>query len=586
MSSNNLSLAQVVRVNIATLGLGSNDTKWGDSENLDKMDISNLTKAHLKRHLIARGEDSNGNRVILLQRLEQSLQRERNMKIQRDTEAESKHRQIADLEEKGALYCIGLNHKGQLGLGDLDDRSTFTVIPETRGLGIIHVASRNDVVFAVSKNKNVYCWGGAGVGPMGVEMNNQKSQFMSPQLVQNLEEEDIVGVSIGSNHASAISEHGDVYVWGEGRNGCLGNGNSKSQATPDLVPFFVEKINIKCCSAGEMHNCALDKNGNVYSFGHSANGRLGLGCVNNPVKVYTPYSVQFPRCERVRLISCGTDHSLAVTACRIYSWGCGDGGKLGHGDYSDRWEPSEIVSLSGKRITDVSSGFWHSACIINIPPMTEGNGWLYTWGTGYNGQLGLNDVTTSTKPYLVNFFCDKHKLLRKVFCGSHHNAVLSNDNELFTWGSNLHKCLGHDIVEEDLSFTSTPGYCAGFGKIVNRIGRGFPQTIALGRGYTIVGTGVYSGPPESEAKRLMAHQINVTNAKNQLIQTQALTEKMKLAHDNKKKSENISFLTSTRLCILCEGNNKCTGFQVHSSKPSICKECGHSSVYHTIIKSD
>jgi len=28
------------------------------------------------------------------------------------------------------------------------------------------------------------------------------------------------------------------------------------------------------------------------------------------------------------------------------------------------------------------------------------------------------------------------------------------------------------------------------------------------------------------------------------------------------------------------------GFQAHALKPSICKECGHSSIYHTIIQSN
>ena len=39
----------------------------------------------------------------------------------------------------------------------------FTVIPETRGLGIHQVITRNDTVFAISKTK-VYSFGGAGLG--------------------------------------------------------------------------------------------------------------------------------------------------------------------------------------------------------------------------------------------------------------------------------------------------------------------------------------------------------------------------------------------------------------------------------------
>ena len=49
---------------------------------------------------------------------------------------------------------------------------------------------------------------------MGFDYRAQKAKFESPQKVQHLEDEDIVGVSVGSNHASAVSECGDVYVWG------------------------------------------------------------------------------------------------------------------------------------------------------------------------------------------------------------------------------------------------------------------------------------------------------------------------------------------------------------------------------------
>lgn len=585
--SKDLTFSQAVKISITKFGLGkaAKNIKWGDAELLEKRDLTKLTRAHLKRHLIARGEqDVRGNRTILLQRLRDSLEEERNIKLQKAAEMEQKHRQIADLEEKGAVYCVGSNHRGQLGLGDLDDRKDFTVIPETRGLGIKHVTSRNDVVFAVTESKEVYCWGGGGVGPMGFDCRIQKATFESPQKVHHLEDEDIIGVSIGSNHASAVSECGDVYVWGEGRNGCLGNGETKSHTIPDLVPTFTDKIMAKCCKSGEMHNCVLTNSGEVYSFGHVANGRLGLGCFDNKQKINfsIPRKIDFSYNEKVRLIACGAEHTIAVGESRVFSWGSGDGGRLGHDDYIDRWEPSEIFSLSGQRIVDVSCGTWHSACIVAVPPIKRDRGWLYSWGTGLNGQLGQKDATTSMKPSLVPYFCEQHILLKKVTCGSHHNAVITSENELFTWGSNLNNCLGHEIEEEFVSFTCTPGYCVGFGNIVDRIGRGLPQSIALGRGYTVVCTSSYSGPTEREAKKLMEQHMKKVAKEKKRNEMKALKKLKELAEVSRKKdkSEEVRFLTSARLCMLCEPG-QCTGFQVHATKPNICRECGHSSVYHT-----
>jgi alpha-tubulin suppressor-like RCC1 family protein len=98
---------------------------------------------------------------------------------------------------------------------------------------------------------------------------------------------------------------------------------------------------------------------------------------------------------------------------------------------------------------------------------------------------------------MVPYFRKNLITLKKIVCGSHHNAALTSDNEMYSWGSNENGCLGHDIDEEFVSFTPNPGYCS-FGKIINGVGIGRPQSIAIGKGYTIVCTDKYDGPPIEE----------------------------------------------------------------------------------------
>jgi alpha-tubulin suppressor-like RCC1 family protein len=573
--TNDISFSQAVRLSMTKFHLvnSTNNIKWGDNDLLEQKDLSKLTKAHLKRHLSARNEDTKGSRNILHERLFSSLVRERKIKHEKEVEIERKHRKIACLEEQGAVYCVGSNHRGQLGLGDFHDRSTFTVIPESRGTGIRYVTSRNDLVFGVTVANEVYCWGGGGVGPMGVDRRSDKAKFEIPQKLLNLETEDIIQVAVGANHACAANEYGDLYVWGEGRNGCLGNGQLSNQALPDLIPIFTDNLKVKSCSAGEMHTCALTNNGDVHSFGHTANGRLGLGYFENDKKpnFNIPCQIHFQFNEKIELISCGAEHTLAVGQLRTFSWGSGDGGRLGHGDLIDRWEPTEISSLNGERILDISCGTWHSACIVVVPPMQDDRGWLYTWGTGINGQLGLIDITTSMLPELVISFCNKHILLKSINCGSHHNAAITSELELFTWGSNLNNCLGHKIEEEFVSYTSTPGYCTGFGSIVNRIGRGFPQSVALGRGYTVVATGEYAGPIEIEAKELITKRLKKAHKKKELNGMHTRNKLKELAHSTKRtsKAKEIQFLTSALLCSQCQQNNGCPGKLVNTSYHNI-----------------
>jgi alpha-tubulin suppressor-like RCC1 family protein len=114
----------------------------------------------------------------------------------------------------------------------------------------------------------------------------------------------------------------------------------------------------------------------------------------------------------------------------------------------------------------------HSGIVVNVPPMKD-TGYLYTFGSGFQGQLGLETCQTST-PTLLAAFCNGQVHVRRIFCGHSHNAAITSDGNLWTWGSNKHGALGRSIDEE---FTPRPGIVAEFGTIVNRIGRGLPRSV-------------------------------------------------------------------------------------------------------------
>jgi len=103
----------------------------------------------------------------------------------------------------------------------------------------------------------------------------------------------------------------------------------------------------------------------------------------------------------------------------------------------------------------------------------DGSGWLHTWGSGFQGQLGQGKICKALTPTLVQDFIDEGLSVKEIFCGSNHNAAITHDGNLYTWGSNKHGALGRSI-DNDLPFTPHPRIVAEFGTIVNRIGRGLP----------------------------------------------------------------------------------------------------------------
>ena len=365
-------------VNLLNAFRANKSIPWGDTSFLlETEELDKLPRSHLRRHLTARNVDWKGDisRKTLTNLLQLSLDKEIEETRKREEEIEREHLRIARLEEEGAVYCVGLNHRGQLGLGDLEHRHVFTVIPETRGMSIKEVSTRNETVFAISESNRVYVWGASGTGPMAIE-NSKRVNFESPQHVEGLDEEDVTNIVVGLNHACAMSKYA-VYSWGIGQSGCLGNGKMENQMLPNLISFPTARIDyIKEIRTGEMHCCALSNDGGLYTWGHGANGRLGQkdlqGIVNVPCAINVP--------ERIEMIACGSEHTIAASISNVYSWGSNDGARLGHGDHRDRSSPCQIEALSsqGLRILDISCGTWHSACVALVPP-SKNNGWLYTW---------------------------------------------------------------------------------------------------------------------------------------------------------------------------------------------------------------
>lgn len=70
---------------------------------------------------------------------------------------------------------------------------------------------------------------------------------------------------------------------------------------------------------------------------------------------------------------------------------------------------------------------------------------LYTWGSGYHGQLALGTRQVQATPSIVSKLLTTQQLLTKVWCGSHHCAGVTTDGELYTWGSNRTGCLGRTL---------------------------------------------------------------------------------------------------------------------------------------------
>ncbi|XP_021370845.1 alsin-like isoform X2 [Mizuhopecten yessoensis] len=66
---------------------------------------------------------------------------------------------------------------------------------------------------------------------------------------------------------------------------------------------------------------------------------------------------------------------------------------------------------------------------------------VWSWGRNFRGQLGIGDSIDRNKPCLVKVLNGKQVV--KVTAGSQHSLALTADSQVYSWGSNVSKQLGH-----------------------------------------------------------------------------------------------------------------------------------------------
>eukprot|EP00899_Mesostigma_viride_P019612 jgi/Mesvir1/27652/Mv07379-RA.3 len=244
--------------------------------------------------------------------------------------------------------------------------------------------------------------------------------------------------------------------WGEDGTGAFTWGAGKYAPSPDLqfIDMVGTRNKITGLSFGRCHKVAMCDNGNCWSwlYGHDFSNKKGqLGHGDNSVS-RKPQILESLLSYCVRSVACGSDHTLVSTAeGYVFSWGDGGEGRLGHGNEEDKWAPTQVMALEGQDIVQVAAGDQFSAALTR-------EGGIYTWGCGDEGRLGHGANTgDQLEPRLIT--CaegsfSRHKI-EAVSCGGSHMAAIG-DGFVFTWGDNTFGQLGRDDGEERQHTWPTP----------------------------------------------------------------------------------------------------------------------------------
>ncbi|KAB7497263.1 Secretion-regulating guanine nucleotide exchange factor [Armadillidium nasatum] len=242
-----------------------------------------------------------------------------------------------------------------------------------------------------------------------------------------------------------------LYAWGANSHGQLGLGFVSEQV---LEPMRVEDLPDNLCESsikdiygGGGHTFLLTNQGKLYGAGWNISGQVGNGTQVRAVPNFE--SIRGLEDHKVVSVACGWIHSVALTSRgQVWVWGSNSHSQLGL--------PTNEVPFSSLPIClDISEAVSIAAGLRHTVIATK-EGRVYSWGQGQKGQLGHLDtegkmIKTQTTPRVVEPLEMK---VKKVACGQNTTYAITNEGEVLAWGDNKWGQLAHDPV--NVSFFTCP----------------------------------------------------------------------------------------------------------------------------------
>ena len=258
-------------------------------------------------------------------------------------------------------------------------------------------------------------------------------------------------ISAGDNHSLAIGSDGNLYSWGNNKEGQLGRetGTNTYDAKPGIAakPDGVsDTFTWTQAIAGYDVSMALGSDGNLYSWGDNEEGQLGRITpkgndglmesdqkpkpVSKPANVVSGFTWTKTSTSGNSSMSFGSDGNL-------YSWGNNASGQLGRSTVSYTYDATPGLVTKPKDAS--ATFFWNQASAGGFHSLALGSdGNLYSWGSNDNGQLGRDENSGTNKP---NSLPTKVRGLDGISianasAGYLHSLAVDTNGNLYAWGNN------------------------------------------------------------------------------------------------------------------------------------------------------
>ncbi|XP_020773412.1 probable E3 ubiquitin-protein ligase HERC3 [Boleophthalmus pectinirostris] len=324
------------------------------------------------------------------------------------------------LLQDGSVYTCGSNSCGQLGHDKPGTSPELVGALDTQKITNICCGRAHSL--AVSEQGQVFAWGAGDGGQLG--LGTTETTVRIPRLVKRLCDHRISQVTCGNQHCIALSRDGQLFTWGQNTSGQLGLGKGEpSKLLPQPLKSLAG-IPLAQITAGGDHSFALSLSGGVFGWGKNRAGQLGL---NDKQDRAVPCHIKFLRSQKVVYISCGEEHTAALTKDGgLFTFGDGSWGQLGHGSTNNELQPRRVLELMGTEVSQIACGRYHTLAFV------PSSGLVYAFGCNNFGQLGTGMWGNSKSPCSVRIpfvGCfqkggSKQYTVTKIICGGDHSFLL------------------------------------------------------------------------------------------------------------------------------------------------------------------
>jgi alpha-tubulin suppressor-like RCC1 family protein len=364
------------------------------------------------------------------------------------------------LTAAGTLACWGNNTWGRLGDGTTTNRPTPVAVTGLTSR-VVEVTAAGGHTCALTAEADVVCWGLNVFGQLG---DGTTTNRPTPVVVTGLPANPTHIAAGGGayrtlaesdefyvwGHTCAVMSAGTLHCWGANHAGQLGNGSTAEPTMPTEVTGLGGHV--IAVSGGQLHTCAVTREGTVECWGAGDRGQLGDGAAAT-----RPTPATVPSLEKgVAAIEAGYAHTCVVSASGLAAcWGSNSTGQLGDGTKSPRVAPTLVTAISG-RVTAVAAGGPYGGRGHTCAVTTDTS--LLCWGYNSLGQLGDTTYPGRGTPMLVPGLATG---ARAVTAGGEHTCALRTDGTVLCWGDNFYGQVGDGTTPPRFSPTPVTGLGAG-----------------------------------------------------------------------------------------------------------------------------